>query len=50
MIEFSANFSEKFHASLCDEERTPITKQMISHIESRAQDIERLNQLNSSEN
>ena len=50
MIEFSANFSEKFYASLCDEERTPITKQMISHIESRAQDIERLNQLNSSEN
>ena len=50
MIEFSVNFSEKFHASLCDEERTPITKQMISHIESRAQDIERFNQLNSTAN
>ncbi len=45
MIEFSINFSEKFHASLCDEERTPITKQMISHIETRAQDIARLKQL-----
>jgi len=45
MIEFSINFSEKFHASLCDEERTPITKQMISHIESRAQDIARIKQL-----
>tara|TARA_Y100000739_G_scaffold45560_1_gene35134 strand:- start:559 stop:1191 length:633 start_codon:yes stop_codon:yes gene_type:complete len=45
MIEFSVNFSEKFHASLCDEERTPITKQMISHIESRAQDIARIKQL-----
>ena len=45
MIEFSVNFSEKFYASLCDEERTPITKQMISHMETRAQDIARLNQL-----
>ena len=50
MIEFSINFSEKFHATLCDEERTPITKQMISHIESKAQDIERINQLNRAEN
>ena len=45
MIKFSINFSEKFHANLCDEERTPITKQMISHIESRAQDIARMKQL-----
>ena len=45
MIEFSINFSEKFHASLCDEERTPITKQMISHIETKAQDLARLKQL-----
>ena len=45
MIEFSINFSEKFHASLCDEERAPITKQMISHIETRAQDLARLKQL-----
>ena len=49
MIEFCINFSEKFHASLCDEERTPITKQMISHIESKAQDIERINQLKRTE-
>ena len=32
MVEFSINFADKFHASLCDEERTPITKQMISHM------------------
>ena len=49
MIEFCIDFSEKFHASLCDEERTPITKQMISHIESKAQDIERINQLKRTE-
>ena len=46
MIEFSINFAEKFYATLCDQDRTPITKQMISHIESRAQDIARLKQLN----
>jgi len=45
MVEFSINFADKFHASVCDEERTPITKQMISHIESRAQDVARIKQL-----
>ena len=49
MIEFSINFAEKFYATLCDQDRTPITKQMISHIESRAQDIARLKQLNISD-
>ena len=48
MIEFSVSFSEKFHASICDEERAPITKQMISHIESRAQDIARIKQVQTS--
>ena len=46
MIEFSFSFSDKFQATLCDQERTSITKQMISHIEARAQDIERIKQLN----
>ena len=45
MIEFSLTFSENFYATLCDQERTPITKQMISHIESKAQDIARIKQL-----
>ena len=45
MIEFSLSFSENFYATVCDQERTPITKQMISHIESRAQDIARIKQL-----
>ena len=47
MIEFSINFADKFHASLCDQERTPITKQMISHMESKAQDVARIKQLSS---
>ena len=45
MLNFAYSFSEKFYANICDEERTPITKQMISHIESKAQEIMRLKQL-----
>ena len=45
MINFSYEFTEKFYANICDQERMPITKQMISHIESQAQEIARLKQL-----
>ena len=48
MIEFSVSFAEMFHATLCDQERTPITKQMILHIETKAQDVERIKQLKNS--
>ena len=33
MIEFAFKFSENFYATLCDQERKPISKQMISHME-----------------
>ena len=42
MVNFAYDFSEKFHANICDAERMPITKQMISHIETKAQEIMRL--------
>ena len=45
MIDIAAIFSENFHSSMCNQDRTPITKQMISHIESRAQEIERIRKL-----
>ena len=45
MIDISTVFSENFHSSMCNHDRTPITKQMISHIESRAQEVERIRQL-----
>ena len=45
MVNFAYQFSEKFHANICDAERMPITKQMISHIETKAQEIMRLKQL-----
>ena len=45
MLNFAYSFSEKFYANICDEEILPITKQMISHIETKAQEIMRLKQL-----
>ena len=36
MLEFATQFSENFHASICDGNRLPLTKQMISHIKSTA--------------
>ena len=45
MVNFAYDFSEKFHANICDAERMPITKQMISHIETKAQEIMRLKHL-----
>ena len=50
MTEFSIGFADKFYATLCDQDRTPISKQMISHIETRAQDITRIKQLNNISN
>ena len=50
MVNFAYQFSEKFYANICDQERMPITKQMISHIESQAQEIMRLKQLSTTEN
>jgi hypothetical protein len=50
MVNFAYQFSEKFYANICDQERMPITKQMISHIESQAQEIMRLKQLSTTKN
>ena len=50
MVNFAYQFSEKFYANICDQERMPITKQMISHIKSQAQEIMRLKQLSGLEN
>ena len=50
MVNFAYQFSEKFYANICDQERMPITKQMISHIESQAQEVMRLKQLSTTKN
>tara|TARA_B100000795_G_C22805649_1_gene444706 strand:- start:3785 stop:4408 length:624 start_codon:yes stop_codon:yes gene_type:complete len=45
MLDFATQFSENFHASICDGNRLPLTKQMISHIKSTAQEASRLKQV-----
>lgn len=45
MLDFATKFSENFHASICDSNRLPLTRQMISHINSTAQEASRLKQV-----
>ena len=42
MLEFASNISEKLHASICDSGRAPLSKQMIEHFKSKAQEISHL--------
>ena len=42
MLESASSISEKLHASICDSARAPLTKQMIEHLNSRAQEINHL--------
>ena len=43
MLESASNISEKLHASICDSARAPLSKQMIDHLKSKAQEITHLN-------
>ena len=43
MLESASNISEKLHASICDSVRAPLSKQMIEHLKSKAQEISHLN-------
>ena len=42
MLDSASNISEKLHASICDSARAPLSKQMIEHYKSRAQEISRI--------
>ena len=42
MLESASSISEKLHASICDSARAPLSKQMIEHLKSKAQEISRL--------
>lgn len=42
MLDSASNISEKLHASICDSARAPLSKQMIEHFKSRAQEISRI--------
>jgi FtsZ-interacting cell division protein ZipA len=39
MLESALSLSEKLHASICDSARAPLSKQMIEHLKSKAQEI-----------
>jgi len=45
MLESASSISEKLHASICDSMRAPLSKQMIGHLKSRAQEISHLNSM-----
>jgi FtsZ-interacting cell division protein ZipA len=45
MLESASSISEKLHASICDSARAPLSKQMIEHLKSKAQEISLLNSI-----
>ena len=45
MLESASSISEKLHASICDAKRAPLSKQMIEHLKSRAQEISHLHSM-----
>ena len=45
MLESASSISEKLHASICNSARAPLSKQMIEHLKSKAQEISHLNSL-----
>ena len=47
MLESASGISEKLHASICDSGRAPLSKQMIEHLKSRAQEISHLKSMRS---
>ena len=47
MLESASGISEKLHASICDSARAPLSKQMIEHLKSGAQEISHLKSMRS---
>mgnify|MGYP001497077092 CR=1 FL=1 len=45
MLESASSISEKLHASICDSSKAPLSKQMIEHLKSKAQEISHLNSI-----
>ena len=42
MLELASNIADKLHASICNSARAPLSKQMIEHFKSKAQEISHL--------
>ena len=45
LLDSASSISEKLHASICDSARAPLSKQMIEHLKSKAQEISHLNSM-----
>ena len=45
MLNSASHISEKLHASICDQNRAPLSKQMIEHYKSKAQEISHIKSL-----
>ena len=45
MLESASSISEKLHASICDSAKAPLSKQMIEHLQSKAQETSHLNSI-----
>jgi FtsZ-interacting cell division protein ZipA len=48
MLHAATNISEKLHASICDQNRAPLSKQMIEHYKSKAQEISHIKSMRKS--
>jgi FtsZ-interacting cell division protein ZipA len=48
MLDAATNISEKLHASICDQNRAPLSKQMIEHYKSKAQEISHIKSMRKS--
>jgi len=48
MLDAATNISEKLHASICDQNRAPLSKQMIEHYKSEAQEISHIKSMRKS--
>lgn len=48
MLDAATNISEKLHASICDQNRAPLSKQMIEHCKSKAQEISHIKSMRKS--
>ena len=45
MLDSASSISEKLYASICDASRAPLSKQMIEHLKSKAQEVAHLQSL-----
>ena len=48
MLDSAVSISEKLYASICDASRGPLSKQMVEHLKSKAQEVAHFKSLRNS--